>query len=30
MYYNDHPPPHFHIRYRQQKGISCYAFNLYV
>jgi hypothetical protein len=21
MYYNDHPPPHFHIRYNQQKAI---------
>ena len=19
MYYNDHPPPHFHVRYNQQK-----------
>lgn len=21
MYYNDHPPPHFHVRYNQQKAI---------
>ncbi|HAG80665.1 MAG TPA: transcriptional regulator [Cyanobacteria bacterium UBA11162] len=21
MYYNDHPPPHFHVRYGQQKAI---------
>ncbi|MEP6543818.1 DUF4160 domain-containing protein [Microcoleus vaginatus GB1-A2] len=21
MYYNDHPPPHFHARYNQQKAI---------
>jgi Domain of unknown function (DUF4160) len=21
MYYNDHPPPHFHVRYSQQKAI---------
>lgn len=21
MYYNDHPPPHFHIRYNNQKAI---------
>ncbi|HKI02449.1 MAG TPA: DUF4160 domain-containing protein [Thermoanaerobaculia bacterium] len=21
MYYNDHPPPHFHIRYGEQKAI---------
>jgi hypothetical protein len=21
MYYNDHPPPHFHVRYKQQKAI---------
>lgn len=21
MYYNDHPPPHFHIRYGQDKAI---------
>jgi hypothetical protein len=21
MYYNDHPPPHFHARYAQQKAI---------
>lgn len=21
MYYNDHPPPHFHVRYAQQKAI---------
>lgn len=21
MYYNDHPPPHFHTRYSGQKGI---------
>lgn len=21
MYYNDHPPPHFHIRYNKQKAI---------
>lgn len=21
MYYNDHPPPHFHVRYRTQKAI---------
>lgn len=20
MYYNDHPPPHFHVRYGRQKG----------
>lgn len=21
MYYNDHPPPHFHVRYGQQKAL---------
>ncbi len=21
MYYNDHPPPHFHVRYNQQKAL---------
>jgi len=21
MYYNDHPPPHFHVRYNKQKAI---------
>ncbi|WP_307786307.1 DUF4160 domain-containing protein [Okeania sp. KiyG1] len=21
MYYNDHPPPHFHLRYNQQKAL---------
>lgn len=21
MYYNDHPPPHFHVRYGEQKAI---------
>lgn len=21
MYYNDHPPPHFHVRYNEQKAI---------
>jgi len=21
MYYNNHPPPHFHVRYNQQKAI---------
>lgn len=21
MYYNDHPPPHFHVRYGKQKAI---------
>lgn len=21
IYYNDHPPPHFHVRYGQQKAI---------
>jgi Domain of unknown function (DUF4160) len=21
LYYNDHPPPHFHVRYGQQKAI---------
>ena len=21
MFYNDHPPPHFHVRYNQQKAI---------
>jgi len=21
MYYNDHNPPHFHVRYGQQRGI---------
>lgn len=21
MYYNDHPPPHFHVRYNQQRAI---------
>jgi hypothetical protein len=21
MYYNDHPPPHFHVRYGSQKAI---------
>ncbi|MBD1996291.1 DUF4160 domain-containing protein [Leptolyngbya sp. FACHB-541] len=21
MYYNDHPPPHFHVRYGRQKAI---------
>ncbi|ELR98098.1 DUF4160 domain-containing protein [Gloeocapsa sp. PCC 73106] len=21
MYYNDYPPPHFHVRYNQQKAI---------
>ncbi|TVQ16503.1 MAG: DUF4160 domain-containing protein [Leptolyngbya sp. DLM2.Bin15] len=21
MFYNDHPPPHFHVRYGQQKAI---------
>ena len=21
MYYNDHPLPHFHVRYNQQKAI---------
>ncbi|AUB34571.1 hypothetical protein COO91_00398 [Nostoc flagelliforme CCNUN1] len=21
MYYNDHPPPHFHVRYNNQKAI---------
>lgn len=21
MYYNDHAPPHFHVRYGQQRGI---------
>ena len=21
MYYNDHPPPHFHARYNEQKAI---------
>ncbi|MBD2384621.1 DUF4160 domain-containing protein [Cylindrospermum sp. FACHB-282] len=21
IYYNDHPPPHFHVRYNQQKAI---------
>jgi hypothetical protein len=21
MYYNDHPPPHFHVRYGQQQAI---------
>lgn len=21
LYYNDHPPPHFHVRYNQQKAI---------
>ncbi len=21
MHYNDHPPPHFHVRYGQQKAI---------
>ncbi|XGV97079.1 MAG: DUF4160 domain-containing protein [Leptolyngbya sp. BL-A-14] len=21
MYYNDHPPPHFHVRYGHQKAI---------
>jgi len=21
MYYNDRPPPHFHVRYNQQKAI---------
>jgi Domain of unknown function (DUF4160) len=21
MYYNDHPPPHFHVRYETQKAI---------
>ncbi len=21
MYYNDHPPPHFHVRYGDQKAI---------
>lgn len=21
MYYNDHPPPHFHVRYSQQKAL---------
>ncbi len=21
MYYNDHPPAHFHVRYNQQKAI---------
>jgi hypothetical protein len=21
MYYNDHPPPHFHVRYAEQKAI---------
>ncbi|MDM9381495.1 DUF4160 domain-containing protein [Chlorogloeopsis sp. ULAP01] len=21
MYYNDHPPPYFHVRYNQQKAI---------
>ncbi|WP_315785389.1 DUF4160 domain-containing protein [Fischerella sp. JS2] len=21
MYYNDHPPPHFYVRYNQQKAI---------
>ncbi|MFO0409427.1 MAG: DUF4160 domain-containing protein [Dolichospermum sp.] len=21
MYYNDQPPPHFHVRYNQQKAI---------
>jgi hypothetical protein len=21
IYYNDHPPPHFHVRYNQQKAL---------
>ena len=21
MYYNDHPPPHFHVRYGRQKAL---------
>jgi hypothetical protein len=21
MYYNDHPPPHFHVRYGEQKAV---------
>lgn len=21
MYYNDHPPPHFHVRYNKQKAL---------
>lgn len=21
MFYNDHPPPHFHVRYGEQRGI---------
>ncbi|WP_318780325.1 DUF4160 domain-containing protein [Atlanticothrix silvestris] len=21
MYYNDHPPPHFHVRYNNQKAL---------
>lgn len=21
MYYNDHPPPHFHVRYNQEKAL---------
>lgn len=23
MYYNDHEPPHFHVRYGEQKAIMC-------
>jgi len=25
MYYNDHPPPHFHVRYGGQKAIIAIA-----
>ncbi|MEX2303769.1 MAG: DUF4160 domain-containing protein [Bryobacterales bacterium] len=21
MFYNDHPPPHFHVRYGEQRGL---------
>jgi len=25
MYYNDHPPPHFHVRYGSQKALVAIA-----